>query len=104
VYHRDFYARTQGDRYTERYGLRVAERRWMTGNRLWVELQYDYAASGERPAGLDEFDWRLYTAEEIVTEAAIVGLNPLVWCTDFDESRAPSGESARMQVVFEKHV
>ena len=69
-----------------------------------MELQYDYAARSERPAGLDEFDWRLYTPEEIITEAAMVGLNPRVWCTDFDEERAPSERSARMQIVFEKNV
>ena len=34
----------------------------------------------------------------------MVGLNPRVWCTDFDESRAPSEQSARMQIVFEKNV
>ena len=104
IYHRHFYARAQGDRYIERYGLRVAERRWMTGTRLWVELQYDYGMGSERPVGLDEFDWRLYTPEEIITEAAMVGLNPRVWCTDFDESHAPSEQSARMQIVFEKNV
>jgi len=103
IYHCGFYARAQGDRYIERYGLRVAERRRMSGSRLSVELQYDYAAGSERPAGLDEFDWRLYTPEEIITEAAMVGLNPRLWCTDFDESRAPSAESARMQIVFEKN-
>jgi SAM-dependent methyltransferase len=103
IYHRDFYVRSQGDRVIERYGLRVAERRWVTGTRLWVELQYDYAAGSERPAGLDEFDWRLYTPEEIIAEAAMAGLTPIVSCTEFDESLAPSGGSARMQVVFEKN-
>jgi SAM-dependent methyltransferase len=102
IYHRDFYARHQGDRVIERYGLRVAERRWMTAKRLWVELQYDYAVGSERPAGVDEFDWRLYTPDEIIAEAAHVGLSPRVSCTEFDETRAPAGETARMQLVLEK--
>src|SRR6185436_16361603 len=68
VYHRGYYERQQGERRIERYGLGVVERRWMQGNRLHVALRYEYKVGDERPAGVDEFNWRLYTPEELIDD------------------------------------
>ncbi|HEY9225591.1 MAG TPA: class I SAM-dependent methyltransferase [Gemmatimonadaceae bacterium] len=100
VYHREFYERTQGERRIERYGLRVVEQRWMDGNRLHVGLRYEYKVGDERPVGVDEFDWQLYTPDELIAEAEQVGWKLRKVCSGFDESCAPSAERPRMQLVF----
>ena len=100
VYHREYYRRTQGERQLERYGLRVSEKRWMDGKRLRVTLRYVHQVADDKPAGVDEFDWRLYTPDELTLLAKSVGLVPRLTCTRFDESVAPSSDSSRMQLVF----
>jgi hypothetical protein len=49
-----------------------------------------------------EFDWQLFTPEELGDLAHSCRLNTLVACTGFDESTAASAKSPRMQVVMER--
>ena len=91
VYHRGFFEHHTGERTLERGGTVIRERSEFLGKRLRVRI-----------GGDDEFDWRLYTPDELATEGARVGLAPLLACTMWDESRPPSPEQARMQLVFER--
>lgn len=95
VYHRGFFEAHLGERRHERAGRAVVERKSMHGDRLRVELDY-----GEGRG--DAFDWQLFTPEEIVADAAKVGLSCLTQCSDFDERRRPSELGPRMQFVLER--
>jgi hypothetical protein len=60
-------------------------------------VRLDYAAQG-----IDEFDWQVFTPEEIESLAAKFGLTLIITCTSFDENCPASPDSPRMQLVFEK--
>jgi len=91
IYHRGFFERHSGERTLEIAGKAVRERSELRGKRLrvWLDNQ-------------DVFDWRLFTPQELVAEGQEAGLESLVVCTTWDESRPPSPEQARMQLVFER--
>lgn len=94
IYQRGFFERHQETRHFERGVRAITETKWMTGKRLTVQLDYgDWR---------DEFDWRLYTPEEICELAKQVGFEPALVCTEFDEAQAATAEQPRMQVVVEK--
>jgi SAM-dependent methyltransferase len=95
LYHREFYASTEGNRIIERDGRRIHEQRAMAGNRLHVRLRYD------NPDELDEFEWLLYTPTELAGVARSIGLDHVLTCTEFDERIEASAEHPRMQLVFE---
>jgi SAM-dependent methyltransferase len=96
IYHREFFERNQGTRGFERGGSAVTETKLMDGDRLMVRL--DYEGRGEA----DEFEWQLFTPDEICELAEQSGFRMLTICTGFDESQAVSAELPRMQLVFEK--
>jgi SAM-dependent methyltransferase len=94
LYHRDFFAQHQEPRVFERGARAVNETKRMTGNRLSVRLDYgDW---------YDEFDWQLYTPDELCELAKRLGFESLVVCTEFDGTQAATAEQPRMQVVLEK--
>jgi SAM-dependent methyltransferase len=96
IYHRGFFERHEGEREFVRDGVRVVERKQMRGKRLVVSLAY--GNTGTR----DEFDWRLYTPEEMRELGREAGLRLLTCCSDFDEGKLATPEGPRMQLIFEK--
>jgi SAM-dependent methyltransferase len=98
VYHREFHRRKLAPRVMERPGVELVEHRQMLGDRLRVELRYG-PDNAEQQA--DRFEWQLYTPEELAAEARAAGLTLRTACAAFDESRPPSAEEPRMQLVFE---
>jgi SAM-dependent methyltransferase len=94
VYHREFFERNVGTRLFEKGGRHVTESKRMTDNRLHVTLDYGEGRS-------DQFDWQLFTPEELAALAASVGLRPVLTCSDFDERIAASADRPRFQVVLQ---
>jgi SAM-dependent methyltransferase len=90
VYHRGFFEGKDGERLIERGGRSVTERSELRGTRRRVRL-----STG------DEFDWRLYTPDELASAGEQVGLSLLLACTSFEESRPPTADEPRMQLIFE---
>jgi SAM-dependent methyltransferase len=96
IYHRTFFERHEGVREFDREGVRVVERKRMRGERLSVVLEY-----GDGTAS-DEFDWRLYTPDEMRELGRETGMDLLFCCADFDEGTPATPERPRMQLVFER--
>jgi SAM-dependent methyltransferase len=101
VYHREFHQQRLGQRLLVRDGTRVTEGRTMMGRRLQVVLEYQEAADGLDERETDTFEWELFTPDELAAEARSAGLQLLKACATFDETRVPTPEEARMQLVFE---
>lgn len=95
VYNRDYMHKLAESETTERGGTVVSTRRSWLGNRFRVRLAYSSGAS-------DEFEWRLYTPEELSDISATAGLDTLLACAWFTESLPASAEHARMQLVLER--
>lgn len=96
LYHRAYYERQQGSRRYEIDGSAVAVEQWMLGDRLQVHLEY--AGGGDA----DRFDWQLFAPDDLAAMASGCGLDSLLACAEWDEGRAVSAESARMQIVLER--
>ncbi len=94
IYFRAFFEKYQGERTVERNGIVITENKTMRGNRLNVRLDY--------PKGHDEFEWQLFSPDEISQLAGRSGLKCVLACSAFDETRIPSMDNPRMQLVFEK--
>jgi hypothetical protein len=96
VYHRSFFERHQGAREFERNGEPIRETKRMRGSRLHVRLEYGLSGATDR------FSWELFTPDELVARARDVGLRALLACSGFDEARAPTPDTPRMQLVLER--
>jgi len=96
IYHRNFFEHYQGIRAIERNGIVITEKKFMTGNRLTVELDYGLSCQP------DKFEWQLYTPDEICSLASELGLRCLLVCTGFNEKKPATPKNPRMQLVFEK--
>ncbi|MBI4675413.1 MAG: class I SAM-dependent methyltransferase [Chloroflexi bacterium] len=94
IYNREFFENHQGERVIRTEPRRVLERKWLRGNRIFVELDYGDAR--------DEFEWQIFYPDEISALAARFGLNEILRCANFEENSAPSPEIPRMQFVFQK--
>ena len=95
VYHRDHMLSLPASEKSTRGGVQVTtEREWL-GKRFRVRLSYSSGAS-------DEFEWRLYTPDELSEVCAAAGLDTVLRCAWFDESLPASAEHARMQFVLER--
>ncbi|MBI5033848.1 MAG: class I SAM-dependent methyltransferase [Chloroflexi bacterium] len=94
IYFRAFFEKYQGERTVERNGIVITENKTMHGNHLIVRLDY--------PNDYDEFEWQLFTPDEISQLAERFGLQGVVACSGYDETRTPSLNNPRMQLVFEK--
>lgn len=94
IYHRHFFEQHQGSRRLERFGVPYTETKQVQHGRLTVRLDYGPAAQG------DQFEWQLYTPAEITATAGRFHLLPLLSCTSFDETRPPSADLPRMQLIF----
>ena len=95
IYHREFFGTREGTEVLERLGTPIRATNTMKGNRLTAHLEYE-------GGGSDTFDWQLYTPDELATLAAACGLRLLLACTWFDETKLPSPDAPRAQLVFEK--
>lgn len=95
IYHRGFFEQHQGIRQFESNSVTVTETKFMKGDRLNVELDYE----GRE---MERFEWQLYSPDEIRAQAEKYGLVPLIICTGFNEKQPVSDNSPRMQIVFEK--
>jgi SAM-dependent methyltransferase len=95
VYHRDFFEANQGERRFERGGIQVVETKRMVGARLFARLDYPDA---DRAA--DQFEWQLYTPQELIDHATGAGLAPVLVCSGFEPEVAASPRVPRFQVVF----
>lgn len=96
IFHRGFFESHQGVWTLERGGRTVIERKWMSGNRLTVELDYGDGCV------TDHFERRLYMPNEIIDLCSRFSLDCVLSCTEFDEAKPVTAENPRMQIVFEK--
>ena len=95
VYNRDHMVSLPASESGSRAGMHVTTERVWLGKRFRVRLAY---SSGES----DEFEWRLYTPDELSDICAAAGLDTLLACAWFNESLPASAEHARMQLVLER--
>lgn len=96
VYNRDALPSAEADARHERSGRAVRVRQALHGNRFRVSLQYQ--GTSDR----DEFDWRVYTPGELAGLLESCGLEPLLACAWFDDSRPPNAGDLRMQILSER--
>jgi SAM-dependent methyltransferase len=97
IYNRDHFVGLPPEELAERGGRQIRTQRSWNGSRHRVSLEYDGAPG-------DDFEWRLYSPEEFRAACSSVGLESLVECAWFDESKPPSAEHARMQFVVARAV
>jgi SAM-dependent methyltransferase len=102
LYNRATFERQQGTKRQEINGITVETRGYMEGDRWHSEVRYRDAAGVI--TGEDHMEWRLYTPEEFKSLAASCGFTTLLACAWWDESRAPSPDIGRMQIVLERTV
>jgi SAM-dependent methyltransferase len=91
----DFFAAHQGERELEGNGGVVRENKRVEGDRLFVHL--DYPDDGQ-----DNFEWQLFSPEQMDSMAESVGLSRLLTCTGFDEMTPPSPSNPRVHFLFER--
>lgn len=99
LYNRDYYERHQGSTRREIAGITVDTQGYMQGNRWHAVLTY---SDEQGICGGDHLDWQVFTPDEFCAFAAECGFTRRMVCTWADETRAPSLEIARMQIVLEK--
>jgi len=95
LWNAEFFERHQGKRDLEMRAGIVREAKRVENGRLHVHLTY--------PDGAEEdFDWQLFTPEQMRALAQSVGLAMTVQCTDFDQSATPRNDNPRIQFVLTK--
>ena len=91
----DFFETRQGERELKTERGTVRENKRVDVDRLFVRLDY--------PDGAQEnFEWQLFTPEQMERLAKAVDLTLLVSCTDFDMKTVPSAANPRIQFVLER--
>lgn len=95
VYNREYMISMPASESSERAGVTVKTQRHWIGNRMRVELTYGSGAG-------DEFEWHVYTPDELSNVCAAAGLDTVLSCAWFNESLPASAEHARMQLVLER--
>jgi len=96
IYNASFFESRQGVRSSRRQGIDIVTTQDLHADRLTVNLEY---GDGR---GNDTFEWQVFTRDSFRVEALSHGLQPLVGCTDFEESQSPGPAKPRMQFVLEK--
>lgn len=89
----DFFLRHQGQRSLTLPQATVMETKRVDANRLLVHLEYPDGSG-------DEFDWQLFTPEQMAALAKSVGLQ--VSCTNFDNATHPESDNPKIQFVLSK--
>ena len=97
IYNKSCYENNIGIRKYNKNGIEVVSEVKKDGDRFNVKLNYD---NDEKTS--EEFNWRLYTKDEIINICKEVGLKCKIGCTWCDESKPIDNNSVRMQLVFEK--
>jgi SAM-dependent methyltransferase len=97
IYNRDFFETRQGVQMSQRAGRQIRENKRIDGDRLRVNLIYD-----DNELKFDQFDWQIFTPDQITALARVHGLGTQLICTNFDEATAASSQAPRMQIVFER--
>ena len=96
VYNADFFRQHQGTRSFHKCGKLITETKWMEADRLHVTLEYaDESVK-------DEFDWQVFTPDELQRLGETCGLRMLLSCSEFAEVFQPSAQRPRMQMIFEQ--
>jgi SAM-dependent methyltransferase len=93
----EFFKAHQGDRELETSRGVVRENKRVDDDRLFVQLAYPDGAH-------EQFEWQLFTPEQMEQLAKSLGLTLLVSCTEFDTTALPSPGNPRIQFVLEKSV
>ena len=90
----EFFKAHQGERELNTARGIVRENKCVNDDRLFVRLDY--------PDGADEqFEWQMFTPQQMEQLASSVGLGLLVSCTDFDMTALPSPANPRIQFLLE---
>lgn len=91
----EFFVLHQGMREMPGAGGVVRETKHVEDGRLMVHLDY--------PGGdQEDFEWQLFTLEDMSAMAGPLGLQVIACCTDFDPSVAPCESKPRIQFVLER--
>jgi SAM-dependent methyltransferase len=90
----EFFKAHQGERTLMVSKGVVRENKRVTDDRLIVSLDYPEGAR-------EQFEWQLFTPEQMEQLASSVGLGLLVSCTDFDLTTLPSPANPRIQFLLE---
>ena len=91
----EFFKAHQGERELNTARGIVRENKRVNDDRLFVQLDY--------PDGADEqFEWQMFTPQQMEQLASSVGLGLLISCTDFDMRMVPSPTNPRIQFVLEQ--
>lgn len=101
IYNRDFYERNQGQKRQEIDGTIVESNGYMEGNRWHSVLTYRDESGAV--IGGDHMEWQMFTPDEFLALAAACGFTSRLICAWWDESRVPSPDTARMQIVLESN-
>jgi SAM-dependent methyltransferase len=95
LWNQEFFAVHQGERELETPGGVVRENKRLEGDRLFVHLDYP-------DGGQEQFEWQLFSPEQMSALAQSVGLALLLPCTDFDTTSPPSPMNPRIQFLLER--
>ena len=90
-----FFEAHQGERELKTEHGTVRENKRVDGDRLFVRLDYPNGAQ-------ENFEWQLFSPEQMELLAKAVDLTLLVSCTDFDMKTVPSPANPRIQFVLTK--
>ena len=91
----EFFKARQGARALKTARGTVREIKRVDGGRLFVELEYPDGAH-------EQFEWQLFTPEQMTKSANAVGLTLSVSCAGFDTTSFPSPSNPRIQFVLER--
>ena len=91
----EFFAAHQGERDLKTSRGIVHERKHVDGGRLFVHLDYPDHTH-------DQFEWQLFTPEQMRQVADSAGLVLLISCTNFDLTTLPSPTNPRIQFLLER--
>ncbi len=97
IYNKDFFEKNVGKREFTKENLLIKEEVKKEGNRFNVTLTYDNTNT------IDEFNWYLYSKDEITNLCKEYSLICKTACPWYDERQAIDENTPRMQLVFEKN-
>jgi SAM-dependent methyltransferase len=90
----DFLNAHQGERELKTSRGTVRENKRVDNDRLFVELDYPDGAR-------EQFEWQLFTPEQMEQLAKSVGLSLMIACAGFDTTNLPSPADPRIQFVLQ---